>query len=170
MSDDTGLHRPVLLSPAHDVSEFDCGKPPLNDFLRRFALENQKSGKSRTYVATRGDKVVAFYSLAPGGAAPLDVPARIARGQGSQDIPVILLARLAVDITEQGEGIGAHMLLDALRRAVEGAEVIGGRAILVHAQDEEARGFYRRYGFEVSPTDDLHLLMLVKDLRKTFGI
>ncbi len=170
MSDDTGLHRPVLLSPTHDVSEFDCGKPPLNDFLRRFALENQKSGKSRTYVATRGDKVVAFYSLAPGGVAPLDVPARIGKGQGSQDIPVILLARLAVDKAEQGKGIGAHMLLDALRRAVEGAEVIGGRAILVHAQDEEARGFYQRYGFEVSPTDDLHLLMLVKDLRRTFGM
>jgi GNAT superfamily N-acetyltransferase len=170
MSDDTGLHRPVLLSPAHDVSEFDCGKRPLNDFLRRFALENQRSGKSRTYVATRGDKVVAFYSLAPGGVAPLDVPARIAKGQGSQDIPVILLARLAVDKTDQGKGIGAHMLLDALRRAVEGAEVIGGRAILVHAQDEEARYFYQLYGFEASPTDDLHLLMLVKDLRKTFGM
>jgi GNAT superfamily N-acetyltransferase len=170
MSDDTGLHRPVLLSPAHDVSEFDCGKQPLNDFLRRFALENQRSGKSRTYVATRGEKVVAFYSLAPGGVAPLGVPARIAKGQGSQDIPVILLARLAVDKAEQGKGIGAHVLLDALRRAVEGAEVIGGRAVLVHAQDEEARHFYQRYGFEVSPTDDLHLLMLVKDLRKTFGM
>ena len=157
MSDDTGLHRPVLLGPAHDVSEFDCGKPPLNDFLRRFALENQKSGKSRTYVATRGDRVVAFHSLAPGGVS-------------LQNIPVILLARLAVDITEQGKGIGAHVLLDALRRAVEGAEVIGGRAVLVHAQDEEARAFYQRYGFEASPTDSLHLLMLVKDLRKTFGL
>lgn len=170
MSDDTGLHRPVLLSPAHDVSEFDCGKQPLNGFLRRFALQNQKSGKSRTYVATRGEKVVAFHSLAPGGLAPPDVPARIAKGQESQDIPVILLARLAVDKTEQGKGIGAHMLLDALRRAVEGAEVIGGRAILVHAQDAEARYFYQRYGFEASPTDDLHLLMLVKYLRKTFGM
>jgi GNAT superfamily N-acetyltransferase len=170
MSDDTGLNRPALLGPAHDVSEFDCGKQPLNDFLRRLAFENQRSGKSRTYVATRGDKVVAFYSLAPGGVAPLDVSARIAKGQGSQDVPVILLARLAVDRTEQGKGIGAHMLLDALRRAVEGAEVIGGRAILVHAQDEEARYFYQRYGFETSPTDDLHLLMLVKDLRKTFGM
>jgi GNAT superfamily N-acetyltransferase len=170
MSDDTGLHRPALLGPGHAVSEFDCGKQHLNDFLRRFALENQRSGKSRTYVATRGDKVVAFHSLAPGGVVPLDVPARIARGQGSRDIPVILLGRLAVDKTEQGEAIGTHMLLDALRRAVEGAEVIGGRAILVHAQDDEARHFYQRYGFEASPTDDLHLLMLVKDLRKTFGM
>ncbi len=85
-------------------------------------------------------------------------------------MPVILLARLAVDITEQGKGIGSHMLLEALRRAVEGAEVIGGRAVLVHAQDEKARGFYQRYGFEASPTDELHLLLLVKDLRKAFGM
>jgi hypothetical protein len=170
MSNDIRLHRPVLLNSAHDVSEFHCGKAALNDFIRRFALENQKSGKSGTYVATRADRVVAFYSLAPGGVAPVDVPARIAKGQGSQAIRVILLARLAVDITEQGQGIGAHMLLDALRRAVEGAEVIGGRAVLVHAQDEEARDSFQRYDFESSPTDELHLLLLIKDLRKTFGI
>jgi GNAT superfamily N-acetyltransferase len=170
MSGDSGLHRPAPLDPTHDVSEFDCGKPPLNNFLERFALENQKSGKSRTYVATRVNRVIAFYSLAPGSVGPLDVPQRIAKGQGSQDIPVILLARLAVDISEQGKGIGAHMLLDALRRAVEGAEVIGGRAVLVHAKDEEARAFYLQFGFEASPTDDLHLLILVKDLRKTFGM
>jgi predicted N-acetyltransferase YhbS len=157
VSSDTGLSRPVLLSAAHDTSRFDCGKVSLSDFLQRFALENQKSGKSRTYAAARGDHVVAYYSLAPAGVAPLDVP-------------VILLARLAVDAREQGAGLGCHMLLDALRRAVEGAEVVGGRAVLVHAKDDDARGFYERFGFERSPTDDLHLLMLIKDLRKTFGI
>lgn len=83
---------------------------------------------------------------------------------------MILLARLAVDRREQGRGLGAHLLLDALRRAAEGAEVIGGRAVLVHAADEEARSFYLRYGFESSPTDRLHLIMLMKDLRKTLGI
>ena len=170
MSSGAGLSRPVVLSATHDVTRFDCGSPALDDFLRRFALENQKSGKSRTYVAARGGVVAAFYSLAPAGIAPLEVPPRIAQGQGAQDIPVILLARLAVDKTEQGAGLGSHMLLDALRRAVEGAEVIGGRAVLVHAKDEDARGFYERFGFEPSPTDDLHLLMLIKDLRKTFGM
>ena len=170
MSDDAKLGRPVLLDATYDTADFDCGKPHLNEYLRRYAFENQKSGKSRTYVATRGEKVVVFYSLAPGAVAPPQVPARVARGQGSQDIPVILLGRLAVRKEEQGRGLGAHMLLDALRRAVEGAEVIGGRAVLVHAEDEEARDFYLRYGFEPSPTDDLHLLMLMKDLRRTFGM
>ena len=167
---ETAISRPVPLGPKHEVSAFDCGKLHLNDFLSRYALENQKSGKSRTYVATRDAAVVAFYSLAPGGVAPLEAPVRVARGQGSQDIPVILLARLAVDRTEQGKGLGAHMLLDALRRAIEGAEIIGGRAVLVHAEDETSRSFYLRYGFEPSPTDELHLLVLMKDLRRTFGM
>jgi GNAT superfamily N-acetyltransferase len=170
MSSGAGLSRPVVLSATHDVTRFDCGKPSLNDFFRRFALENQKSGKSRTYVAARSGAVVAFYSLAPAGIAPLEAPPRIAQGQGAQDIPGILLARLAVDKTEQGAGLGSHMLLDALRRAVEGAEAIGGRAVLVHAKDEEARGFYERFGFDPAPTHDLHLLMLIKDLRMTFGM
>ena len=170
MSADTALHRSVLLTATHDVAGFDCGKQNLNDFLHRYALENQKSGKSRTYVATRGTTVVAFYSLAAGGVAPTEASDRIAKGQGSQDIPVILIGRLAVRIDEQRKGLGRHMLLDALRRAVEGANIIGGRAVLVHAEDAEARAFYLRYGFEVSPTDDLHLLMLMKDLRKTFGM
>lgn len=170
MNDDEKLHPPVLLTATHDVSQFACGRPHLDGFLRQHALENQKSGKSRTYVATRGDTaVVAFYSLAPGAVTPLDAPLRIAKGQGSQDIPVIVLARLAVDSPEQRKDLGAHMLLDALRRALEGAEVIGGRAVLVHAEDQGVRAFYLHHGFETSPTDDLHLLLLMKDLRKTFG-
>jgi GNAT superfamily N-acetyltransferase len=168
-SDDVPLRGSVLLSADHDTSHLDCGKPLLNEFLRRFALENQKGGKSRTYVATRGASVVAFYSLAPGAVAPPQVPPRVARGQGAQDIPIILLARLAVDKEEQGRGLGARMLLDALRRALVGAEAIGGRAVLVHALDEHARRFYQRYGFEPSPTDELHLLLLMKDIRLTVG-
>lgn len=170
MCDDRALYAPVPLTDAHDVADFDCGKRRLNDFLRRRALENQKSGKPRTYVAARGKKVVAFYSLAPAAVTPDQAPERVGKGQGSQDIPVILLGRLAVAREEQGKDLGRHMLLDALRRALKGAEVIGGRAVLVHAEDEEARGFYLRYGFEASPTDELHLLMLMKDLRKTFDL
>src|SRR5665647_2045659 len=157
------LRRPVLLTDSHRTASFDCGKNRLNDFLVRRALENQKGGKSRTYVALRGCAVVAFYSLAPGSVGPPDAPERIAKGQGGQALPVILLARLAVALEEQGKGVGRYMLLDALRRSIEGADVIGGRAVLVHAEDEEARGFYVHHGFEPSPTDDLHLLLLMKD-------
>ena len=84
--------------------------------------------------------------------------------------PSHLLARLAVTVEEQGKGLGRYMLLDALRRSVEGAEVIGGRAVLVHAKDERARSFYLHHGFEPSPTDDLHLLLLMTDLRRTLGL
>jgi predicted N-acetyltransferase YhbS len=162
--------RPVLLADSHRTASFDCGKQGLNDFLIRRALENQKGGKSRTYVATRDGEVVAFYSLAPASVSCADVTDRIARGQGNQDVPVILLARFAVAIQEQGKGLGRYMLLDALRRSIEGADVIGGRAVLVHAEDEQARSFYLHHGFEPSPTDDLHLLLLLKDLRKTLGL
>ncbi len=165
-----GLCRPVLLTDSHHTASFDCGKHRLNDFLVRHALENQKGGKSRTYAALRASTVVAFYSLAPGSVGRAEAPDRIARGQGSQDIPVILLARLAVTLQEQGKGLGRYMLLDALRRSIEGADVIGGRAVLVHAEDEQARGFYVHHGFEPSPTDDLHLLLLMKDLRKTLRL
>lgn len=170
MGESPDLRRPALLTDSHNTASFDCGKHGLNDFLVRRALENQKGGKSRTYVALRGRAVVALYSLAPGAVSRAQVPDRIARGQGNQDIPVILLARLAVTLQEQGKGLGRHMLLDALRRSIEGADVIGGRAVLVHAEDEEARGFYLHHGFEPSPTDDLHLLLLMKDLRKTLGL
>jgi GNAT superfamily N-acetyltransferase len=153
-----------------ETASFDCGRHGLNDFLLRRALENQKGGKSRTYVAARDGAVVAFYSLAPASVSRAEAPDRITRGQGNQDIPVILLARLAVTLQEQGKGLGRYMLLDALRRSIEGADVIGGRAVLVHAEDESARSFYLHHGFEPSPTDDLHLLLLMKDLRKTLGL
>ena len=161
---------PVLLTDSHRTASFDCGRQSLNDFLIRRALENQKGGKSRTYVALRDGAVVAFYSLAPASVSYADVTDRIARGQGSQEIPVILLARLAVSLTEQGRGLGRYMLLDALRRSIEGADVIGGRAVLVHVEDERARSFHLHHGFEPSPTDELHLLLLMKDLRRTLMI
>jgi GNAT superfamily N-acetyltransferase len=164
------IQRPTLLTAVHRVDSFDCEVSSLNSFLRHYALQDQKGGKARTYVATRDDTVVTYYSLAPGSVAPAEVPGRVAKGQGQQHIPVILLARLAVDHTEQGKGLGSHMLLDALRRAVEGAEVIGGRAVLVHAVDERAGAFYRAYDFEPSPIDDLHLLLLMKDIRRTLGL
>ena len=165
-----GLVRPVLLADSHRTASFDCGSRRLNDFLIRRALENQKSGKSRTYVALRDGAVVAFHSLAPASVSCADVTDRIARGQGNQDIPVILLARFAVAIQEKGRGLGRYMLLDALRRSIEGADVIGGRAVLVHVEDERARSFHLHHGFEPSPTDELHLLLLMKDLRRTLMI
>ena len=151
------------------MAGFDCGVSSLNRYLPERALSDQRAGKSRTYVSLRGDRVVAYFSLAAGSVGPADATARVATGQGGQAIPVILLARLAVDLAEQDRGVGRAMLLDALVRSARAAEVIGARALLVHAASEEARGFYLRFGFEPSPTNPLHLFLLMKDVRKTLG-
>ena len=163
------LYGPEPLDPRHDVSSFDCGVPALNAYLIDRALPDARAGKSVTQVACRGDSVVAYYSLAAGSVGPQDAGERLAKGQGRQAIPVVVLARLAVDQSEQGEGLGEQMLLQALARSVEAASLIGARAVLVHAKDDRARGFYERYGFEPSPTHPLHLVLLMKDIRKTLG-
>src|SRR5207245_2883168 len=133
---------PVLLTKDHDTSGFDCGKPPLNDFLIKYALQNQASGGARTYVLARESRVIGYYSLAPASVLPETAPARVMKGQGRYPVPVILMARFAIDAIEQGQGYGKCLLRDALRRALQGADAIGGRALLVHAKDEEARAFY----------------------------
>jgi len=161
------LNAPILLAKAHEIAGFDCGKPPLNDFLTKYTLQNQASGGARTYVLTRSNRVIGYYSLAPASVAPEDALARVLKGQGRYPVPVILMARFAVDQSEQGKGYGKALFRDALRRALAGSEAIGGRAFLVHAKDEEARTFYLRYGMEESPTNPLHLLLLFKDIRQS---
>ncbi|HYL09655.1 MAG TPA: GNAT family N-acetyltransferase [Candidatus Acidoferrales bacterium] len=155
------------LTKDHDVSLFDCGKPSLDDWLKRFALINQQSDAARTYVVHRGDRVVGYYSLSAGSVRREESPARVAKGLARHPIGVILLARLAVDRSERGAGLGKALLQDALRRALGAGESIGARAILVHALDDEAAAFYERFGFEASPLDPKQLMLLMKDLRAT---
>ena len=164
------LHPPSLLTKKHDTTGFDCGKAPLNDFLAKFALQNQASGGARTYVLARGDRVIGYYSLAPASVVPEDAPARVVKGQGRYPVPVILMARFALEKSEQGKGLGRALLRDALRRALQGAEAIGGRCFLVHAKDEDARTFYRKHGMEESPTNPLHLFLLFKDVRQSLEV
>lgn len=164
---DEPVNAPVLLAKNHQISGFDCGKTPLNDFLTKYALQNQASGGARTYVLTRAEQVIGYYSLAPASVSPEDAPARVIKGQGRYPVPVILMARFAVDTSEQGKGLGKALFRDALRRALGGAEAIGGRAFLVHAKDEKARAFYSKFGMEESPTNPLHLLLLFKDIRQS---
>lgn len=157
---------PKLLTSEHIVGSFDCGKTGLNTFLWNHALHNQGGGSSRTYVIARNREVVGYYSLAPGSVEPESAPDRVRKGQPRHPVPVILLARLALDQTVQGQGLGKHLLLDAFRRALAGAEVIGGRALIVHAKDAEAKAFYERFDMEPSPTNPMDLFLLIKDLRK----
>jgi len=167
MEAESRVNPPALLTKDQIVDGFDCGKRPLNDFLVKFALSNQASGGARTYVMTRGARVIGFYSLAPASVSPEDAPERIVKGQGRYPIPVILMARFAVDLSQQGKGFGRALFRDAVRRALNGAEVIGGRALLVHAKDEEARALYLKFGMEESPTNPFHLMLLFKDIRRT---
>lgn len=155
------------LSRGHDLFSFHCGKPSLDDWLRRFALTNQLSDSARTYVLHRDNRVLGYYSLAAGSVRPEESPPRVAKGLAKHPIAVILLARLAVDRTQQGKGLGKFLLADALSRAAAASEIIGARAILVHALDEAAAAFYRKFGFESSPLDSQQLVLLMKDLRAT---
>jgi GNAT superfamily N-acetyltransferase len=155
------------ISESHHLSGFDCGAhESLNDWLKRFALANQKSESARTYVVHRNRSVVGYYSISAGSVSVEEAPARIAKGLARHPIPVILLARLAVDKTEKGTGLGKALLKDALARIAQAADIVGARAVLVHAIDEPARKFYEHFDFEPSPVHELQLMLLMKDLRR----
>jgi len=161
---------PEALAAHHDAGAFDCGNSALNTFLIRFALVNQASGAARTYVALRGGRVAGYYSLAAASAEPDRTPARVAKGLARHAVPLTLLARLAVDRTEQGAGLGSALLKDAIKRHLQAQAIIGSRALIAHAKDERAAVFYAHHGFQPSPTDSLHLYLLNKDMKKTLGI
>jgi GNAT superfamily N-acetyltransferase len=165
MTTETPPPRPVPLDKSHDLSAFSCGAAALDDYLRKHALQNHQNRSARTYVTTREGRVVGYYTLAAGSVRREDTPPRVVKGLGNYPVPLILLARLAVDQTEQGKGLGAALLKDALLRAVQAADIVGCRAVLVHAKDEQAQAFYRKYGFEPSPINELHLFLLMKDIQ-----
>ena len=158
------LRGPEPLDGSHATVDFDCGKSELTDWLRRQALANQRARSARTYVLSRGTRVVGYYAIAAASVEHAEAPERVRKGLARHPIPVILLARLAVDLSEQGMGLGAALLKDALERAARAANEIGARAVLVHAKDEEAKAFYERFDFDPSPSDGRHLFLLMKDL------
>ena len=153
----------------HDVTAFDCGNPDLNRFLQRFALPNQYASSSQTYVACRGRRVAGYYTLAAGAVAPDAAPPRTGKGLARHPIPVMILARLAVDRAEQGAGLGRALLKDALLRTAQAAEIAGIRALVVHAKNEQAKGWYGQFDFEPSPSDPLHLFRVMKDVKRLIG-
>ena len=146
-----GLSAIEKLDATHDVDSFACGKEPLDRFLKRFALANQRADGARTYVVCRGATVRAYYSLAAAAVERADAPRRIGKGLARHPVPVMLLARLAVDRTEQGRGLGRALVKDALLRTAAAADIAGIRALLVHAKDDEARAWYEALEFEPSP-------------------
>ena len=152
---------------AQEITEtFECGQEELNRFLKRFALPNQAANAAQTYVTCRHNRVIGYYSLAVGSVQPEESPKRTLKGLAHHPVPVMILARLAVDGSEQRSGIGRALLKDALLRTAQAAGIAGIRALVVHAKNEEARRWYEQFDFEASPTDPLHLFLLMKDLNK----
>lgn len=160
------LRAPESLGPAHQLEAFDCGKPALNDWLLRHAQQAQGSGSAKTFVVADGDRIAGYFSLTVGQVDTLEVPERIRKGMGQYPIPVVILARLAVDRSYQGQGIGIGMLQDAIRRTLVIAEQAGIRALLTHPIDEQAAQFYGRFGFIASPLREQQRLLLLKDARR----
>lgn len=149
----------------HSVEGFDCGKEPLNRFLIRFALQSQLANSSQTYLALSDSEPVGFYTLVFGDVAFEDAPERLRKGVARHPIPLMILGRLAISVNWAGRGIGSGLLKDAMARTLEAADIAGLRVFAVHAKDEEARSFYQRYDFIESPSDPMHLFVLLKDVR-----
>ena len=159
------LSPPEKLSPDHDLSQFQCGEPALDDWLKKRALQNEESGGSRTYVVCAGGRVVAYYALAVGAVAHVDAPGRVRRNM-PDPVPVMVIGRLAIDQSMQCLGIGPALLRDAILRTLQAAEIAGIRAILVHAISERAKRFYEKWGFVSSPVEPLTLMITVAEARK----
>jgi len=162
--------RPEPLAARHELAPFDCGEPALDQWLQRHARTSHASGAARVFVTTHSDepaRVVGYYALAAAQIEAADATPRLLKGQPPERaVPVVLLARLAVDRAQQGRRVGRSLLRDAMLRVTQASEPIGIRALLVHAKNERARAWYAQYGFEPSPTDPLHLVLLLKDVKK----
>ncbi len=168
----TRFSDPELLDSGHVLDGFDCGVPSLDEWLINHARSAAGAGSARTYVTvdTEQRRVVGYQSLTVASIEHESATARTAKGMPAYPIPVVVLSRLAVDRSVQGKGLGAWLLEDAMIRTVAAAEELGIRAMLVHALDEAAGAFYRRFGFEPSSTDLLNLQILVKDIRKSLNV
>ena len=153
----------------HPIDSFDCGQEVLNQWLRKHALQNQGAGAAQTYVGLVGESVIGYYSLAVGQIEYNDAPEHLRKGLARHPVPIMLLARLAVDKNWQKKGVGRALLRDAVLRTMQAADIAGIRALAVHAKDEQARRYYEQFDFVASLTDPLHLLVLLKDIRRHVG-
>lgn len=160
------MYQPIRKLTAKDQLDlFDCGEPELNHFLQRHALVNQRANSAQTYVCCADEHVVGFYSLAVGSVGHDSAPPRVSKGHARHPVLVMLLTRLAIDLSLQGKGLGRALLKDALLRTAQAADIAGIRCLLVHAKSDAARQWYGSWQFEPSPTDPRHLFMMLKDLK-----
>ncbi len=155
-----GVNPPEKINPCHQVDQFDCGNIQLNNWLKHRAFKNEIQGASRTYVVTFENVVVAYYCLANGAIAQTLCTGKVKRNM-PDPIPVMIIGRLAVDQNWQGKGIGKALLRDAILRTLQASEIAGIRAILVEAISEEAKQFYEKCGFTISPIAPMTLMITI---------
>ena len=160
----SGDRRVEKLRADHNLEGFDCGREELNRYLLRYAWANQQAGAAQTYVGLVGDSVAGCHTLAVGQVFHEEAPERLSKGLARHPVPIMLLARLAVDERWKGQGVVKALLKDAMQRTLQAADIAGIRALAVHAKDEDARNFYQRFDFMPSPTDPMHLFVLLKDV------
>ena len=159
------LGAPAPLAGGHDTSEFTCRHEALSAWLGKRALTNAVSGASRTYVVCAAEqRVIGYYALAAGSIAVEAAPGRLRRNM-PDPLPVIVLGRLAVHSDWEGRGVGSGLLKDAVLRSIHAASLIGDRALLCHAIDEEAKAFYLKHGFVESPRDPLTMMLGLREAR-----
>jgi GNAT superfamily N-acetyltransferase len=171
----SGAYRPPEpLAAHHDLSGFRCRSPGQTEWLQRYARQSTSTGTTRVFVATeqRSVQVVAYYAWCMAQIRPDAAPRRLRKGAGGYPEPVALLARLGVDADHERQGLGIGLLQDVIARLLELSSDIGCRGLLVHAESSDARDFYLHLvpEFEASPTDDLHLVLLMKDIRGTLQV
>ncbi|MHB1444469.1 MAG: N-acetyltransferase [Acidimicrobiales bacterium] len=164
---------PELLDRRHDLSGFECRSEEQTQWLRRYGRQSASGGTTRVFVVTEegSDIVVAYYAWCMAQLTLEAAPARMRKGAGRYPQPVALLARLGVDVGHEGRGLGAGLLQDVFGRLLGLSDDIGCRALLSHAESSAARDFYLHLvpEFEASPTDELHLVLLMKDIRRALG-
>jgi GNAT superfamily N-acetyltransferase len=155
---------PEPLTAAHDVSAFSCGKPSLDRWLQMRALSNQEKGFTAVMVIHENCRILGYYGLAPTSIVPAQLPRSIRTGQPPDPVPCLLLGQLATDQNWTGKGIGTGLLKHALQRCVTAARLIGGRALVVNAVDDEAAAFWNRRGFAPSKDDPLILFRSIAEI------
>jgi GNAT superfamily N-acetyltransferase len=160
------VRRVEKLRRDHPVENFDCGREELNRYLVRYAWQNQQASGAQTYVGIVGEVIVGYHTLAVGHVTLEDAPERLTKGLAKHPVPIMLLARLATDLRWQGKGVGKTLLRDAMQRTLQAGDIAGIRALAVHAKNEAARHFYEHFDFVPSPTDPMHLFVLLKDVRR----
>ena len=158
------LTPPETLSSHHSCSDFSCGVASLDDWLKRRAYTNQISGATRTFVLCVDNRIVGYYALASGAISVQSALGKFRRNM-PDPIPVVILARLAIDSSYQSQGLGRALFRDAALRVVQAADTIGIRGIIVHAISEEAKDFYLALGFILSPLEPMTLMISLNDLR-----